>query len=185
VAPQTFLTDDADSEDRSVACETAIAESERCMTVPTESKLSVTDTGTDGGLKYRLHMSLEDAPLVNITDSVVCSAKDSVSVSVADVDTTDMSFINITLQKSILIPLKIQVRFFPLTHFMCKFSINISLSVSTDLIVITKILSIVHCLRLKNPQLFSGWICHIFCWKGKEGNVILYSLGPWSRNSCY
>lgn len=168
-----------------MGCGTAIAESERCMTVLTESKLSVTNTGRDKGLKYKLQMSLEDAPLVNITDGVVCTAKDSMSVSVADVDTTDMSFINITLQKSILIPLKIQMCAFPLIHFMCKFIINISLSVSTVLIVITEILNIVHCLRLKTPQLFNGRICHIFCWKGKEGKLILYGLSPWSRNSCY
>jgi len=109
------------------------------MTVLTESKLSVTNAGADKGLKYRLQVSLEDAPLVNITDNVVHSVKDSKSVAVADVDTADMSFINITLQKSILIPLKIQVRAFPLIHFLCQFSINISLnlSVSTVLIVIT------------------------------------------------
>jgi len=128
VAPQIFLTDDADSEDRSMTCGTAIAESGRCTTAQTESKLSVTDAGTDKELKYRLQMSLEDAPLVNITDNVVHSVNDSMSVSVADVDTADISFINITLQKSILIPLKIQVCAFPLIHFLCHFSINISLT---------------------------------------------------------
>jgi hypothetical protein len=125
VAPKTFLTDDANSEDRSMACETAIAESGRCMTALAESKLSVTNTRTDNGLKYRLQMSLEDAPLVNITDNVVHSVNDSMSVSVADVDAADISFINITLQKSILIPLKIQVHAFPLIHFLCQFSINL------------------------------------------------------------
>jgi hypothetical protein len=114
MAPQSFLTDEENSEDRSMACGTAIAESERCMTVLTESKLSVTNTVTDKELRYRLQMSLDDAPLVNITDSVVHSVKDSMSVLVADVDRADMSFINITLQKSILIPLKIQVSAFPL-----------------------------------------------------------------------
>jgi len=153
VAPQIFLTDDANSEDRSMACGTVIAESGRCTTVLTESKLSVTNTGTNKGLKYRLQMSLEDAPLVNITDNVVHSVKDSMSVSVADMDTADMSFINITLQKSILIPLKIQVHTLPLIRFLCQFSINVSLtlSVSTVLIVITEILNIVHYLRLKKP----------------------------------
>lgn len=97
-------------------------------------------------------MSLEDAPFVNITDNVVQSVKDSTSVSVADVDTADMSFINITLQKSILIPLKIQVHAYPLIHFLCQFTINISLifSVSTVLLVITEVLNIVHYLIKKN-----------------------------------
>lgn len=156
MAPQIFLTDDDNSEYRSMACGTAIAESRGCTTVLTESKLSVTNTGTDKGLKYRLQMSLEDAPLVNITDNVVHSVRDSMSVSVADVDTADMSFINITLQKSILIPLKIQVHAFPLIHFLYQFSINMSstLSVSTVLIVITEILNIVHYLRLKKLTTF-------------------------------
>ena len=132
MAPQIFLTDDVNSEeDRSMACGTAIAESERCTTVLTESTVSVPNTGTDKGLKYRLQMSLEDAPLVNITDNVVHSANDSMSVSVPDVDTGDISFINITLQKSILIPLKIQVHAFPLTYFLCQFSISISLTLGT------------------------------------------------------
>jgi len=156
VAPQIFLTDDANSEDGSMACGTAVAESGRCTTVLTESKLSVTNAGANKGLKYRLQVSLEDAPLVNITDNVVHSVKDSKSVSVADVDTADMSFINITLQKSILIPLKIQVHAFPLIHFLFQFSINISLnlSVSTVLIVVTEILNIVHYLRLKKTTTF-------------------------------
>jgi hypothetical protein len=156
VAPQIFLTDDADSEDRSKACGTFTAESGRCTTVPTESKLSVMNTGTDKGLKYGLQMSLDDAPLVNITDNVVHPVNDSMSVSVADVDTADISFINITLQKSILIPLKIQVHAFSLSHFLCQFSINLSvtLSVSTVLIVITEVLNIVRYLRLKNPTTF-------------------------------
>jgi hypothetical protein len=141
VAPQIFLTDDANSEDdRSMACGTAIAESGRCTTVQTESKVSVTNTGTDKGLKYRLQMSLEDAPLVNITDNVVHSVNDSMSVSVADVDTADISFINITLQKSILIPLKIQVRAFPLIYFLCQFSINISLTLGAWGSVVVKAL---------------------------------------------
>ena len=177
MAPQIFLTDDAHSEDRSMTCGTAIAESERCTTVLTESKLSITNTGTNKGLKYRLQMSLEDAPLINITDNVH-SVKDSMSVSVADVDTADMSFINITLQKSILIPLKIQVHAFPLIHFLYQFSINISLtlSVGTFLIVIAEILNIVHYLIKKNPQLLRYWICHIVRWNGKEGKPILVGL---------
>jgi len=177
VAPQIFLTDDANSEDRSVACGTAIAESGRCTTVLTESRLSVTNTGTNKGMKYRLQMSLEDAPFVNITDNVVHSVKDSTSVSVADVDTAEMSFINITLQKSILIPLKIQVPVLTLIHFLCQFTINISLtlSVSTVLIVITEILNIVHYLRLKKTQLFRCWICHIVRWNGKEGNLFWWA----------
>lgn len=119
MALQSFLTDDANSEKRSIACGTIITESERCTTILTESKSSATNRGTDKGLRYSLQMSLEDAPLVNITDSVVHSSKDSVSMLVADVDTADMSSINITLQKSILIPLKIQVSAFPLLFISC------------------------------------------------------------------
>jgi hypothetical protein len=122
VAPQIFLIDDANSEDRSMACGTAVAESERCTTLLTDRKLSVTNTGANKRLKDRLHVSLEDAPLINITDNVVHSIKDSMSGSLADVDAVDMSFINVILQKSILIPLKIQVRAFPLIHFTCKYS---------------------------------------------------------------
>ena len=175
MTPQIVLTDDANSEDRSMACGTAIAESGRCPTVPAESKLSVTNTGTNKGLKNRLQMSLEDAPFVNITDNVVHPVKDSTSVSVADVDTADMSFINIILQKSILIPLKIQVHIFPPIHFLCQFTISISLtlSVSTVLIVITEILNIVHYLRLK--KLFMCWICHIVRWNGRGGNVFWWA----------
>jgi hypothetical protein len=77
--------------------------------ISTKRKLSVTDTGTDQRFICRLQMSLGDAPLVNITDSVIHPVKNSTSVSAVDVGTADMSSINVTLRKSILIPLKVQV----------------------------------------------------------------------------
>jgi hypothetical protein len=108
--------------------EATISESGSYTTLPEESKLSVlstetdklkgnklsvTNLGTDMRFHYRLHMSLDDAPLVNITDSMVHPVKDSAAVSAVDVGAADMSSININLQKSILIPLKIQVIVFP------------------------------------------------------------------------
>lgn len=83
----------------------------------TENALPNTNIGRNERFSYRLPMSLEDAPLVNITDSVVPPVKDAAVVSALDVGAADMSSVNITLQKSILIPLKIQVIVLP---FLCK-----------------------------------------------------------------
>jgi hypothetical protein len=93
---------------------TVLADSKSCilnveMHTLTNRKLSVTNTGTGKRFSWRLQVSLEDAPLVNITDSVIHPVKNSASVSAVDVGTADMSSINVTLRKSILIPLKIQV----------------------------------------------------------------------------
>ncbi|PNF25042.1 hypothetical protein B7P43_G06983 [Cryptotermes secundus] len=121
--PQISPTNVAESVNSNTLSGTTIAESESHTTLPTDSKssvinvdtpistngkLSVTDTGTDQRFICRLQMSLEDVPLVNITDSVIHPMKNSTSVSAVDVDSADMSSINVILRKSILIPLKIQ-----------------------------------------------------------------------------
>jgi hypothetical protein len=122
--PQISPTNVAESVYGDALSGTTIAKSESYTTVPTDSKLStvnvekhiltnrklyVTNTGSDQRFICRLPMSLEDAPLVNITDSVIHPVKNSTSVSAVDLGTADMSSINVTLRKSILIPLKIQV----------------------------------------------------------------------------
>jgi hypothetical protein len=122
--PQISPTNVAESMDSNTLSGTIIAESESYTTLSTDSKssivnvekhiltnrkLSVTNIGPDQRFICRLPMSLEDAPLVNITDSVIHPVKNSTSVSAVDVGTADMSSINVTLRKSILIPLKIQV----------------------------------------------------------------------------
>lgn len=122
--PRISPTNVADSVNSNTSSGTTIAESESHTTLPTDSKssvvnvetdispnrkLSVTDTGTEQRFICRLQMSLEDAPLVNITDSVIHPMKNSTLVSAVNVGTADMSSINVTLRKSILIPLKIQV----------------------------------------------------------------------------
>jgi hypothetical protein len=81
----------------------------------TDGRLSVRNRDTDQRPFYRLHKSLDDVPLVNITDSVICPVKKSTSVSAEDVGTADIYSINVNLQKSILIPLKIQVS----VHWAC------------------------------------------------------------------
>jgi hypothetical protein len=117
-----------ESTDSNVSFETNISESESYTALPAESKLSVfstetdklkenkmsvTSDGVDRRFTYGLHMSLDDVPLVNITDSVVHPVKNSTAVSAVDVGTADISSITINLQKSILIPLKIQVIVYP------------------------------------------------------------------------
>lgn len=108
--------------------ERTVSESENCTTVLPESELSVLSTqtvklkenkvpvtsgGTDMRFSYALQTSVYDAPLINITDNVVHPLKDSAEVSAVDMCAVDMYSINSNLQKSILIPLKIQVIVFP------------------------------------------------------------------------
>ncbi|XP_069680648.1 gamma-tubulin complex component 6 [Periplaneta americana] len=74
----------------------------------TRSRLSLSTLGTQHKFRYNLEMRLENAPLVDITDKVIEPKKNAVEPAVVNVGTTDMSSINIALQKSILIPLQIQ-----------------------------------------------------------------------------
>jgi hypothetical protein len=122
--PQMSPTSVAESVNDNTLSTTTITESECFPTVPTYSsssvsnvdthtvtnrELPVTNEDTDQRFVYRLQNSLDDMPLVNITDSVIHRAKNSTSVSTVDVGTADIYSINVNLQKSILIPLKIQV----------------------------------------------------------------------------
>jgi hypothetical protein len=122
--PQISPTSVAESVYGNTLSRTTITESEYFTTVPayssssvlnvdthtlTNRKLSVINKGMDQRFFYRLQNSLDDMPLVNITDSVIHRVKNSTSVSTVDVGTADIYSINVNLQKSILIPLKIQV----------------------------------------------------------------------------
>jgi hypothetical protein len=122
--PQVSSTNVAECVNGSARSGTTVTDSESYTTVAVDSKssvlnvdtctltnrkLSVTDTGMDQRVICRLQMSLDDVPLVNITDNVIHPVKNSVSLSVVDVGTADVYSINGNLQKSIFIPLKIQV----------------------------------------------------------------------------
>ncbi|XP_021938157.1 gamma-tubulin complex component 6 isoform X3 [Zootermopsis nevadensis] len=121
--PESFATDDAEDANNSMSFETTISESKTYTTLPTktkfvlstepdklkQNKFLVTGGRTDTTFSYRLHKSLDDAPLVNVTDGLMRPVKDSTTLSAVDVGGADMSSININLQKSILVPLKIQM----------------------------------------------------------------------------
>lgn len=139
--PESFATDDAEDANNSMSFETTISESKTYTTLPTktkfvlstepdklkQNKFLVTGGRTDTTFSYRLHKSLDDAPLVNVTDGLMRPVKDSTTLSAVDVGGADMSSININLQKSILVPLKIQVIAFSSCCMMI-FSIKASLT---------------------------------------------------------